>query len=175
MMFDLVVRVASRPLQQIKPLLPIQSFDIVIVAPAYILSAFVYVKFPRNTSTPDEEESAIFVPWVLLEKAGDEGRDLQQLSLVRITHLKNCVSSEGPTTWNVSPQTTVGVLRAGGELVLGSCRSLLTRNSCWLLRHCYKPVNWASEGCEEAYVAYLRLRNDVLRGRSRIGTSGAYT
>ena len=71
-MFNLVVRVASRRLKEVELLLPIQSFDDSIDAPAQILPAPVYVQFPRNASALDGKESAIRVLWVLLEEASDE-------------------------------------------------------------------------------------------------------
>ena len=111
MMFNLVFWIAARGLKQIEPLLSTQSFEDVIDgvfdAPAQTRAASVYVQLPRKTSALDGEENAICVLWILPEEAGDEGRDLQQSSLVSTTHLKRSVSSKGPTTWNESPRTAV--------------------------------------------------------------------
>ena len=104
-MFNLVVRIVTRELKHIEPLLSAQSSEGVIDAPAYIRSASLYVRLPEKTCALDEEESAICILWVLLEEVGDGGRELRQSSLVYRTHLKRCVSSEGPTTWNESTRT----------------------------------------------------------------------
>ena len=111
MMFNLVVRTATRRLKQIEPLLSTQSFEDVIDgvfdAPAQTRAASVYFQLPRKTSALDGKENAICVLWILLKEAGDGGQNLQQSSLVGTTHLNRCVSSKGLMTWNESPRTAV--------------------------------------------------------------------
>jgi hypothetical protein len=70
--FNLILRVASRRLKQIEPLRPTQRLEDIIDAPAQILPAPVHPQASGDPTTLDGEEDAIGVRWVLLEEAGDE-------------------------------------------------------------------------------------------------------
>jgi hypothetical protein len=71
-MLNLILRVASRGLEQIEPLRPPQCLKDIIDAPAQILPAPVRHQALREPTALDGEEGAIGVRWVLLEEASDE-------------------------------------------------------------------------------------------------------
>jgi hypothetical protein len=70
--FNLVIRIAPRRLEQIELLRPTQGLEDVVDAPAQILPAPVHRRFPGNQSALDGEEDAISVLRVLFEEASDE-------------------------------------------------------------------------------------------------------
>lgn len=81
--FNLILRIASRRLEQIKLLRPTQRLEDIIDAPAQILPAPVHRQASGDSAALDGQKDAVSVRRVLLEEASDEleVRDGEALSV----------------------------------------------------------------------------------------------